>query len=168
MVALSDTHTELSVAPDFDQAKALRESLKKPASVNRGGRMFLGSVLCISALGLWLVPVDAGDAAMQLIKLLVSVVMLALGMMFIFSINRRAELPEIQIDTPKRELRVIKRDYADKPFVEACHAFEKMAEISLKGHQMTARDADGQVIVSVPLRDKATARALQATLDQVS
>ncbi len=168
MVALSDTHAELGVAPDFDQAKALRESLKTPASVNRGGRIFLGSVLCISALGLWLVPVDAGDAAMQLIKLLVSVVMLALGMMFIFSINRRAELPEIQIDTLKRELRVIKRDHANNPFVEAFHAFENMAEINLKGHHLSARDADGQVIVSVPLRDKATARALQAALDQVS
>lgn len=168
MVALSDTHAALSVAPDFDQTKALRETLKKPASVNRGGRIFLGSVLCISALGLWLVPVEAGDAAMQLIKLLVSVVMLALGMMFVFSVNRRAEMPEIQIDTLKRELRVIKRDHANTPFVEACHAFDKMAEIKLKGHHLSARDADGQIIFSVPLRDKATARALQATLDQVS
>ena len=104
MVALNETVSE------FEKSKALRQSLQEAQKVNRSGRVFLGTLLAISALGLWLVPVADGDTGMRLIKILVSLVLLGLGAMFISSIDEIEALPEIQIDTQNRELRIMQLD----------------------------------------------------------
>ncbi len=164
MAATSDTHPEMGQSTEYDHAKALRETIKNSSGVNHAGRIFFGSALSISAFGLWLVPVDPGDSAMQLIKLLVSVVMLGLGAMFIFSARKSSDAPEIQIDTATREIRVLKRDSNDKPYVSACHAMDSLTDVTLKDRLLSARDETGQLIMSVPMPNKAAEAAVRSAL----
>lgn len=137
--------------------------VQSPGGVNRGGRIFFGSVLVISALGLWAVPVVEGDAAMRLIKILVSVVLAGVGVMFFLSIDKGEDLPEIQLDTAKRELRILSHDGAGEPRVEAVHSFDALSEVVIQDRLLTARDAQGRLVATVPLRDKAT----EATLREI-
>lgn len=167
MVAISETHQSIDGDAEYNQSRALRAKLKQSSGVNRGGRVFLGSVLTISALGLWLIPVAHGDAAMQLMKLLVSLLMVGTGMMFILSVDRGAELPEIQIDTQKRELRVLKLDDACNSYVAKTHKLDDLAEVTVKDKLLTARDASGNIAVSVPIRDRTAEREVRAALEGV-
>lgn len=152
MVALSDT-------------EAGRQSA---SGVNRGGRIFFGSVLVISALGLWAVPVADGDAAMRLIKLLVSMVLAGVGVMFFLSLDRGRDLPEIQLDTAKRELRIIKHDSTGTAYVDAVHSFDALSEVSIQDRLLTARDDRGNLVASVPLRDTSTEAALKEALNRAA
>ena len=164
-MAMSDTRMKLSETSDFNPPLVLRDRLGQTTEVNRAGRIFFGSALIISALGLWLVPGEPGDAAMQLIKLLVSVVLLALGAMFIFSLRQAAQLPEVQVDLKMRELRVLKHDKAQRQYVEARHGFDTLSEVILQDRLLIARDKAGHTVASVPLPDEATEKAIRSLLE---
>ncbi|MFK7938221.1 MAG: hypothetical protein AB8B82_02495 [Roseovarius sp.] len=164
MTASIDTPSDVRAMPDMDQAAALRNTLTSATRVNHAGRIFFGSVLMISAFGLWLVPVTNGDAAMQLIKLLVSIVMLLLGGMFVFSARNTDELPEIQIDTTAREISIVKRDAEGRMASNQVHKIDDMADITLRDRMFTAHDASGAVVVSVPVPDKRMEKALKSAL----
>jgi hypothetical protein len=162
MAALSET------AQDFESSKALRQSLQQAGTVNRSGRVFLGSVLAISALGLWLVPVADGDTGMRLIKILVSLVLLGLGAMFISSIDEAEALPEIQIDTQNRELRIMQLDKSCKQTLVARHKLDDLTEVSLKDQVLTAKSKTGETVISLPVRDAQTENALRSVLQGVA
>lgn len=164
MTSTTEARTDLAGISDFDQATALRETLKKSKGVNHAGRVFFGSVLILSAVGLWLVPVDAGDAAMKLIKLLVSVLMLVLGVMFIFSARRVPDEPEIQIDTQAREIRIVKRDNGGAICMDTRHAIDSLSDVTLCDRTLTAYDASGQLIISMSVPDKRMETALKSAL----
>jgi len=158
MAVISDTSRE------FEKAQALRRSLHGASSVNRSGRVFLGAVLVISALGLWLVPVSEGDAGMKLIKLLISLVLLGLGAMFLSSIDDRKDAPEIQVDTQARELRVLRADAAGQMTVVAIYNLDGLSDVTLEDKLLTARGPDGELVVSLPVVDKHTENALRGAL----
>lgn len=172
MVAFSETHAGIQSSREFDQAKALRENLRdnlqESKGVNRVGRIFFGSVLVISALGLWAVPVVEGDTGMRLIKLLISIVLAGVGVMFFLSIDSAEDLPEIQVDTNKRELRIITRNGGEDGQVEAVHSFDELSEVTIRDRLLTARGENGQLVASVPLRDKAMEAALREALQRTA
>lgn len=164
MVAHSDTHADIKARREFEQASDLRENLQSGKGVNRVGRIFFGSVLVISALGLWAVPVADGDMAMRLIKLLISVVLAGVGVMFFLSLDSAEDLPEIQVDTIKRELRIIRHTGDGLTDDETVHSFDALSEVTIRDRLLTARDDTGQLVISVPLRDKAMEAALKEVL----
>ena len=163
MVAITETAPDFD--PDFERVQALRANLTPKSAVNRPGRVFVGSVLIISAVGLWLVPVDQGDAAMRLIKLLFSVVMLLLGAMMLCSLNERENQPEIQLDTKNRVLHVLRHCDNTNRTVRSSYGFDELAELSLKDRHLTARSAGGELIASIPLPNRREAAALEQTLN---
>ena len=158
MAVISDTSRE------FEKVQALRRSLHGASSVNRSGRVFLGAVLVISALGLWLVPVSEGDAGMKLIKLLISLVLLGLGAMFLSSIDARKDAPEIQVDTQARELRVLRPDAAGQMTIVAVYNLDGLSDVTLKDKLLTAHGPEGELVVSLPVADKHTENALRGAL----
>lgn len=147
-------------APQFEASKALRQSLKEASAVNRSGRIFLGTVLLVSAAGLWVIPVDMGDAAMRLIKLLFSACLLALGAMFILSARDRLRLPEIRLDPEAREIHIV------KPSGTLSLCFDDLAEVSFCERTMTARSSDGRVQLVLPLTDEQTENALREAFSE--
>lgn len=159
MVAINDPGTH------FSEEQALRGHLRSAHAVNRGGRVFFGSVLIISALGLWLVPTAGADAALQMMKLLMSVIMICLGVMFLMSIDRGSEKPEIQIDTQKRELRILRLDKNCRSFVSDRYALNDLGKVMLKSKRLTALDAAGKLLFQVPVSSSETEQALRNALD---
>jgi flagellar basal body-associated protein FliL len=121
-------------------------------------------VLSLSAIGLWAIPVETGDSAMQLIKLLVTIVMLVLGVMFVFSARATSDMPDIVIDAQNRELTLVSRDAEGQIIGQEVHNIDDMNEITLRDRMFTARDASGEITVSLPLPDKATEKALRKAL----
>ncbi len=159
MAVTSETPTEI------DNSEKFRRSMDQASAVNRSGRVFFGSVLLISALGLWLIPVQDGDAAMQLIKLAISLFMLALGAMFISSIAERGSSPDILIDTQKRELRILTKNEVTNSLDQSIFKLDQLTAVSLKNGEFSAHDQNGEFVVSVPVRDRHTRKALIAALD---
>lgn len=156
MVSVSDN------CHDFDASQALRHSLRDASRVNRSGRVFLGTVLILSGIGLWVVPVGAHDPAMQLIKLFLTLVLAGLGAMFISSISERKNAPEIAVDTKQGELRVSTTNRFSGRQNHKRYALATLSDVSLKDQMFSARDADGALVVSLPIRDKATENALRS------
>lgn len=155
-------------ASDLDHARALRRSFEEASAVNRSGRVFLGSVLLISAAGLWLVPVADGDMAMRLIKLVVSLVFAGLGAMFISTIAEIETDPELVIDPEARELRVIRRNPIRRRAETSRYAFDDLTEFSLGTHVFKAKmKSDGQDI-QVPVSDTPTHQALRKVLATIA
>ena len=161
MVAYSDT------AHEFDQATAVRQALKKSSAVNKTGRVFLGSVLLISGVGLWLVPVDAGDSAMRLIKLFLSLVLMALGAMFIASLKQKSGASEIQVDAQNRELRIYNTNETGQSVLAEKHKLDDLNELALMDGLLTARDAQSKLLFSVPVEDRRSEKMLRAALEDI-
>jgi hypothetical protein len=120
---------------------------------------------CISAAaGMWLIPVASGDAVMQLTKLMMSACM-AVGGVMMFSGSRRASGPEVRIDTRARRIIVIERDASGRIQSELTHDVDLLGEIVLRDNLLTARDAQGQQMIALPVRDPSVEKALLAMLD---
>lgn len=160
--------TVSEVTHDLAHSKALRQSLDEVSTVNRSGRVFLGFVLVISAVGLWLVPVTEGDAAMRLIKLLISLVLLGLGGMFISSISERESVPDVVIDTKARELRVVHRGSRMGRAVETRYALDDLADVSINNNLFSAIAKSGGTIVAIPVPDNRVQATLRKALSNMA
>ena len=127
----------------------------------------LGFSLIMAALGVWAVPVDAGDVEMQLIKLLFSVTMLAIGALFVKSLDRNSCQPEIELDTQRRLLRVLSSDKEGRRQEQVCYDISEFSEITLRDRYLTARDAYGKEVISIPIRNTATEKTICDALSQM-
>ncbi|SEL00718.1 hypothetical protein SAMN05443999_103101 [Roseovarius azorensis] len=133
--------------------------------LRRALRLFTGGTLVLASLGLWVVSSAPGDGAMMLIKLVISVTMLCLGLVFLIPRQTDDRPSEIQFDPETRQIRIIGPGMdADKPLV-AVHDIDELAEVSLHDSVLTARDANGQVVVALHVADQDTQAALRRALD---
>jgi uncharacterized membrane protein len=146
----------------FTEERLSRDRAPAGCALKRAIKMGLGTALLMGALGMWAVP--AGDAAMQMIKLFVSVCMLGLGLMLISALDQAEGLPEVHLDTLNRQLRVVTMDARGTLRLREVHDIDALSEVSLEGHVLTACDAAGRQIVSVPLPDAETETALRGLL----
>lgn len=121
-----------------------------------------GAALCMSAGGLWLVPSE--DAAMQLIKLLASVVLLLGGLILFNGLNRADSAPEVQIDPVKRQLRVYEYDAKGRSTLKACHDIDALQELSVDKRKLRARDASGVLVLEMPIGSEEQASAIRSAM----
>lgn len=127
--------------------------------------MCAAAALMMSSVGIWVVPSE--DAAMQLVKLLVSVVMFGGAILLINALNERQSLPEVRFDPGKRQLRVYEYDCYGRARLSGCHDVDKLSEISVEEETLRARDAGGEIVLSLPVKGKA-AGALRTAIDDKS
>ncbi|RKT34589.1 hypothetical protein BXY70_0607 [Roseovarius halotolerans] len=156
--------------PDYEketgQAQLAGDAAPGTASpLYRAVLMCLGAALLMAAIGLWMVPAGAGDEPMLIVKLLISAVMLAVGLMLLSGLNEPAPSPEIQIDRDRGELRLIERGADGTARLAASHELEALSEVSLFNGVLSARDARGCELLSLPVTDARTRAALRAALD---
>lgn len=167
MVALPDTH--MPETPIKRTSKpVLIEETSSATPVKRALLAGLGVVALLAALGVWIVPVDEGDTAMQLVKLVFSISMLVLGMLFVSALDARHAEPEIHLDSKTRQLRIIEIDKRGAAYVAGDYNLNELSEITLKDCHLTARDANGHQIISVPIRNTAAENAIRSALTQVA
>ena len=167
MVALPDTH--MPETPIKSTGKpALIEETSSAAPVKRILMAGLGVASLMAALGVWIVPVDEGDTAMQLVKLVFSVSMLVLGMLFVSALDTRHPEPEIHLDPKARQLRIVEIDNKGTAHVAGDYNLDELSDITLKDCHLTARDENGDQIVSVPVRNVAAENAIREALGQLA
>ncbi|SLN64208.1 hypothetical protein PEL8287_03526 [Roseovarius litorisediminis] len=159
MVALPDT-SQMTAQIRPDKATA-----PKTVVLRQAVKMVAGTSLILSAVGVWLLPSGAGDAAMQLIKLVFSFSMLGLGVMCISAMDQPDDEPEIEFDTINRQLRIVEFDNLGHPAVTSCHDLDSLSELNFQDGSLTARDADGNQVVALSIHSKTTERALRAAIN---
>lgn len=125
---------------------------------------FCAAVLLVSAVGIWLVPGGGDDAALRLIKLLVSGLMVALALVCRASLRADRDEPELHLDLAQRRLRVVERDAAGRQTVTGSYGFEALTELCLRDGFLTARDRSGELILAAPVPDRATEAAIRRAL----
>lgn len=124
------------------------------------------AALCMAAGGLWLVPSE--DAAMQLIKLFSSVVMLLGGLILFNGLNRPDTTPEVQIDPVQRQLRVYEYDAKGCSKLNACYNIDDLKELSVEKRRLSARDGDGTLVLEVPLGSPEEEAAIRSMMSRAS
>lgn len=123
----------------------------------------LGAGAVVAAFGVWLMPSMPGDAAMQLIKLLMSVVLLAAGAILL-SVRAGAAGPEIHIDTRARRLTILHQGADGRMRAEVAHDIDALSEVVLRDRLLTARDADGRALFALTIDNPQAERAIRAML----
>jgi hypothetical protein len=141
---------------------------RKPArcAVMRAIKMSAGTALLLAALGMWAVP--AGDAAMQLIKLFVSLAMLGFGLVLMSALDTEDDLPEVHVDPVNRQLRVVSTDDCGVLRLKGVYGLDNLSKVSLDGNALTAFDAEGDQVLSIPLSDAETEQKLREVFPQVA
>ncbi len=155
MVALPDTPDRMPKVETRPQSSL--------CPVIAGSMRFLGAVMILSAVGIWLVPVTAGDGLMVLMKLLVSVFFGCVGSVII-QWGRDSQFDEIHMDVEARELRHLTRFCDGIPRLRASYAFDDLADIRLTDGQLTVLGRNGNVLVQLPADRVENLEAIRAGL----
>ena len=167
MVALPDTLMPETQIKSCSTPAVIEETSSAPL-LKRALMAALGSAMLLSAFGVWIVPVDSGDTAMQLVKLVFSVAMLLLGMLFFSALESRHVEPEIHLDPKTRSLRIVEIDRKGTAHVKGDYSLDELSDITLRDCHLSARNARGEQVLSVPVRNSAAEKAIQKALSQVA
>lgn len=124
---------------------------------------FAGAVLILSSVGIWLVPVTDGDAAMVLMKLLVAVVFACVGVILIEAGDPRTQ-DEVQIDIKARELRIYSGGCGRHGRSMGRYDFDDLADVRLDDNMLTVIARSGAVVVQLPMADGPDLSDLRALL----
>lgn len=165
MVALPDPERASTLAQDPAEGGAPRPYTGGPGSrLPRALRVGAGGTLVMAALGLWIVSPMDGDGAMFLIKLVFSVTMLCLGAVFLMLREAHDRPSEIQFDPAARQIRVIRCDEKSGQALTEVHDIAALADVSLQDSVLTARAADGRLVLALHVSDPKTEAVLRRAL----
>lgn len=137
--------------------------VRNECAVLRGSSRFFGGVLVLASIGIWAVPVGAGDAGMVLMKLLVSVCLACVGALLVEA-GRPGGADEVHMDTERRELRHIHRNCRGRQTLLARHDFADLADIRLRNGLLTVVSTNGAVVLQLPMETVDNMTAIQQIL----
>ncbi len=165
MVALPDPERASKRAQDPAEGDAAHPDNGGPgSSLPRALRIGAGGTLVLIAFGLWIVSPMDGDGAMFLIKLVFSVTLLCMGAVFLMLREADDRPSEIQFDPAARQIRVIRSDgMSAQPGIEV-HDIDALADVSLHDSVLTARAADGRLVLAMHVSDPKTEAVLRRAL----
>lgn len=136
----------------------------EPADGLRHGVLrFVAAASLAAAAGLWLIPVMPFDALMQVVKVVASIGLGVLGVVLLLMPQDPPE-PEVHIDTQKKHLIIVERDTRGRICAERCHAIDTLGDIVLRDRLLTARDANGDPLIALPVTDPSVHAALTRML----
>lgn len=159
----------MTATADFMNADATAPALE-PVRIADGGRMVVraaqrltGAALVIAALGLWLAPGASWENDLMLFKLILSITagLAGLGLM---QSSAKPNRPQIEIDTIRREVRLVRvvRD-GKKLILQRC-GFSELSRAEQKGHYVRLWDSNNILLAEVSLADQNTMTGLMAGL----
>jgi len=122
-------------------------------AVLRSGQRVLGVALVLAATGLWLTPGSNFGSDVMLFKVGLSVLSLMLGASLMLS-GQKPALPDIQIDTLRRELRLVRpRSVGAKRVLHRC-SFCDLGRVERIGRNFHFWDGRGNFIVDVHIAER--------------
>ncbi len=152
----------MTAAADFTKGSA---TTREPVSMVDGGRMLArtlqricGAGLFLAAFVIWLAPGTA-EAEMMLFRLLLSVAaaVAGLGMMLASS---KPEAPEIEIDTIRRTVSLVRPDGYGVREVLTCSSFAELGAAEVSGPVVRLWDAQGVLLAVATLTDTSLRNSL--------
>ena len=164
MVALPDMPLEaIEIIRPKTQAPAAIAFDAKRSALKPALFMFFGVVFMSSALGLWMVPAEAGDAGARLVKLVASSLFLVVGLVLMKAVPAR-EAVSYELDMARGELREMTVDAEGGRHVAKVHDLFALDHVELVGGVLTGEDAEGRKLFSLPVEDVRARSALRAAL----
>ncbi len=149
---------------------AVDSATRASVRVAHGGRMMVratqrlaGTALAIAAIGLWISPGAAWDADILLFKLVLSAAAGLAGAALMLA-GRTPQMPEMEIDTIRREIRLVRRGHGGTAVVLQRSAFKDLSRAEQKGAHLRLWDQAGDFLAEVSLPDRATMNSLLAGL----
>ncbi len=118
----------------------------------------LGAAMVIGAFGLWLVPGSSWAPDLMIIKLGISLSVGFLGLAFWQSGNA-LQAPYIEVDTIRREVRLMRGRKRNKVLLARCRFFE-LAEAEVEDDVVRLWDHKGEFLAEVEMADKRLQQSL--------
>ncbi|MGJ8628362.1 MAG: hypothetical protein ACSHXB_15485 [Sulfitobacter sp.] len=159
----------MTATADFMNAEATAPALA-PVRIADGGRMlvraaqrFCGAALVIAALGLWVAPGASWENDLMLFKLILSITagLAGLGLM---QSSAKPRTPEIEIDTIRREVRLVRVVRDGKNVVLQRCGFSELSRAERDGVHVRLWDSNDVLLAEVSLADQNSMTSLMAGL----
>lgn len=154
----------MTTMPEIIQAPAV---IAQTMAIADGTRMLMrfanrviGCSLILAAFGLWIVPGSNNGEALLLFKLVLSISGALAGIGFLQSSTTPAA-PEVEIDTARREIRVVRPDDGLGARVLQSCGFDDLSRIERGGVHLRLWTEEGDFLAQVTFSDdKAVDRVL--------
>ncbi|WP_299627232.1 hypothetical protein [uncultured Tateyamaria sp.] len=130
--------------------------------VMRSAQTLGGTTLVLAALGLWVLPGASWDADLLLIKLGLSL-FLGFAGIAIMQMGRARPLVQVEIDTTRREVRLVRLAGRVKELVDRT-AMSDLGGAAVQGGVVSLFDAHGDLIADVALTDPQTRKSVLGAL----
>ncbi|MEM7075018.1 MAG: hypothetical protein AAF484_08020 [Pseudomonadota bacterium] len=131
-----------------------------------GARRFIiacaASALCLAAVGMWMVPAE--DSASRLIKLAASLGMVGGALLLFNGLNAGQAVPGLEVDPAKRQLRVYEYDAKGRSRLKATYHLDDLHDVSVKNRHLSANDANGVLVLEMPLGSAEVEGAVKAAM----
>lgn len=113
-----------------------------------GGARFVGVVLMLAAVGIWILSGPLWDAEMMLVRLAISVIFMCLGLILLQA-GRDELRDEIHLDQTADELRHVQRGRDGIARVVRCLPLATLGEASIAQDTLTLRCKAGEIVMEV-------------------
>ncbi|MGJ8616760.1 MAG: hypothetical protein ACSHWS_07940 [Sulfitobacter sp.] len=159
----------MTATVDFMNAEAAAPTIA-PVRIADGGRMLVraaqrltGAALVLAALGLWMAPGAGWENDVMLFKLILSITAGLAGLGLLQS-SATPKKPEIEIDTIRREVRLVRVVGEGKNVVLQRCAFSDLARAERDGMHVRLWDSSNTLLAEVSLADRTAMTSLMAGL----
>lgn len=165
---MSDTTASIAPMREAVAREEGRRATELPGIANatllRAFSFCVGFAFFVTAVGLW--AFTAQDASVMLIKLGASIFFLGGAAIFLLVAIAPHDFYRLEFDRRNGELRVLERDASGRFFVQGTQRLSEVEKIRFRGGALRAWNADGDMVMSVPMRArhaKSVLRAVMAT-----
>lgn len=131
--------------------------------VLRVGQRVLGAALLLSSSGLWLMPGASFSSEVMLFKMALSILALMAGFWLVLA-GQKPAMPEIEIDTVRRELRMTRSGPLGAQLVLERVGFAELSKIERRGPAFSFWDQSGRFIVDIQISDRRMLETLLSAL----
>ena len=161
----------MAAVTDFmrDTATPLNDTVASPVHtldggrlMVRGGQSILGAALILAAVGLWVMPGSELSGDVMLMKLVLSLTAAFIGISLTQQ-GKAPNAPEVQIDTVRHEIRLVRRNGKRFECVQSCK-FADLDRAEINGAHVTLWDQDNVLLAEVALSDPQLCRSLMGRL----
>lgn len=129
----------------------------------RAAQRFAGVTLGLAALGLWLAPGAGWESDVMLFKLILSLTAVIAGLALLQS-SVRPRAPQIEIDTIRREVRLVRPSKSRARAVLQRCAFADLGRVERVGAHLRLWDHEDVFMAEVTMSDRASLNSLVSAL----
>ena len=122
----------------------------------------LGTALLVTSVGLW--AFASADAVVMLIKLGASIAFLGGSAFFLLLAIGPQENSHLEFDPSTQVFRVTEKDETGRFYVQESHALADMDKLRFEAGALRAWDAEGRLLMSVPMRARSARVMMKAIL----